>query len=190
MKIYFTASIFQKDQYGSFYTQIIEHLEKQGHKVIHEHITDVSLADKHKYSSEKRLTHYKDVVKWIVEADLVVAEVSYPSTLNVGHEVALALEKGKPVVGLYYKEKESTFFEGIQSDKFVYESYDETNLIKTLDNAIEYAHGQIDTRFNFFVPASFMTYLDWISQKEKIPRSVYLRRLIEKDMRKNKEYLE
>jgi hypothetical protein len=190
MTIYFTASIFQKDQYGLNYDNIVQLLEQLGHKVIHEHITSVSLDDKKHYSAEKRKEHYRQVIKWITEADMVVAEVSYPSTINVGHEVSIALEKSKPVLGLYTKEKESTFFEGIQSDKFLYEEYDDQNLKEVLKSAIQYAQDQSDTRFNFFIFPKHVNYLDEISRKRKIPKSVYLRELIERDKRKNRDYTE
>ena len=37
-------------------------------------------------------------MKNISKADIVVVEISFPSTVNVGHELSLAMEKGKPVV--------------------------------------------------------------------------------------------
>jgi hypothetical protein len=45
-----------------------------------------------------------------------------------------------------------------------------------------------DTRFNFFVSPSIATYLDWVSKEKRVPRSVYLRRLIDQDMSGNDEY--
>jgi hypothetical protein len=46
----------------------------------------------------------------------------------------------------------------------------------------------IDTRFNFFISPKIGNFLDWIAKKKKLPRAVYLRKLIEDDMDKNKEY--
>lgn len=188
MTIYFTAAISQNDLYGKNYQQIIQCLEKLGHKVIHEHITKTSLEDILGSSVEDRKAHYKKVMSWINKVDLVVAELSFPSTLNVGHEVSLALEKSKPVIGLYVPERDSAFFEGIQSDRFVYEEYDEENLERILQSAIQFAQDQSDTRFNFFVFPQHVAYLDEVSRKRKIPKSVYLRELIEQDKRKNKDY--
>lgn len=188
MTIYFTAAISQTELYGKNYEQIIQTLEKLGHKVVHEHITKTSLAEILSSGAEERKAHYKKVMNWINSADLIVAELSFPSTINVGHEVTLALEKGKSVIGLYVPERDSAFFEGIQSDRFVYEEYDEENLEKILQSAIQFAQDQSDTRFNFFVFPQHVAYLDEVSRNRKIPKSVFLRELIEQDKRKNKDY--
>lgn len=191
MTIYFTASILQKDQYEQNYLQIVKDLQDLGHKVIHEHITDTSLKDINDTSSKaERVEHYRHVQQWIAKADLVVAEMSFPSTLNIGHEVSMALDKGKPVIGLFVKGKESLFLKGVQADRFIYEEYELSNLKEILKTAVEYAQDQSDTRFNFFISPSLLQYLDWISQSKKIPRSVYLRMLIEHDRDTNQEYRE
>ncbi len=193
MNIYFTAAIFQMPTHGGYYAKIIETLKKQGHNVVHDHITDYTPDDFGSLVSqtdENKKQYYSKVLKWISKADLVVAELSFPSTLNVGHEVTMALSKGKPVVGLYFKDQESFFFEGIQSDKFVYESYTAETLAETLEQALEYAQEISDTRFNFFISPSLSHYLDWVSQTKKIPRSVYLRQLIEEDREQNKAYFD
>lgn len=188
MLIYFTASMLQKNQYGHIYDKIISLLEEMGHKVIYERIIQAPLEEKRLYPEEQRKAHYKEVVKWISDAEIVVGEVSYPSSINIGHEIRLALEKGKPVICLYAKDKESIFFEGIQSDRFVYEEYDEESLERILQSAIQFAQDQSDTRFNFFVFPQHVAYLDEVSRRRKIPKSVYLRELIEQDKRKNKDY--
>ena len=59
---------------------------------------------------------------------------------------------------------------------------------EALKLALDYASDQMDTRFNFFISPKHGNYLDWISKNKKVPRAVYLRRLIEKDMDENKEY--
>ena len=188
MKIYFTAAISQKPQYGVYYDRIVQCLEKLGHKVVHEHITKVSMQDVSSESDEKKVKYYRDVLRWITEADIVIAETSFPSTLNVGHEVSLSLEKGKPVIALHLKGKESVFFSGNQSEKLVYESYTESTLESVLESSLEYASDRQDVRFNFFVSPDIQQYLDWVAKYKRTPRAVYLRELLERDMRENKEW--
>lgn len=188
MNIYFTASVSQKDQYGKYYSRIITLLESQGHKVIHSHITDHTPAGINAVDAEGRIKYYKQVLKWMSESDVVLAEISYPSTLNIGHEVTLALEKGKPVIGMYLTGHGSVFFEGIKSDKFVYEEYSSTTLEKVLSDALSFASDSADTRFNFLIPSRLLDYLDWVAKNQNTPRSVYLRNLIESDLAKNKKY--
>lgn len=68
--------------------------------------------------------------------------------------------------------------------------YDEdmNNLDGILAKAVEDAMKHADVRFNFFVSPKILAYLDWVAQKRMIPRSVYLRNLIEKEMKKNKDF--
>ena len=77
-------------------------------------------------------------------------------------------------------------YQGQEALYFV--EYTDTNLEKVLEEYIEYAKEHSDTRFNFFISPQIGTFLDWISRKKKLPRAVYLRRLIEEDMKLNKEY--
>jgi hypothetical protein len=52
----------------------------------------------------------------------------------------------------------------------------------------DYLSDTQDVRFNFFISPQIGNYLDWVSKNKRIPRAVYLRRLIEEDMKNNKEY--
>jgi hypothetical protein len=66
--------------------------------------------------------------------------------------------------------------------------YSAENLKAQLSEYIEFAKINSDTRFNFFISPQIGSYLDLISHHKKLPRAVYLRRLIEDDMKLNKEY--
>ena len=54
--------------------------------------------------------------------------------------------------------------------------------------AIEKAREKVDVRFNFYISPEIGRYLDWISQRKKLPRSVFLRGLVERHMHADKEY--
>jgi len=53
---------------------------------------------------------------------------------------------------------------------------------------MELANKNIDVRFNFFVSPKIISYLDWVSKNRMVPRSVFLRELIEKEMKKDKDF--
>ncbi len=191
MKIYFSAAIYAKEKYDKYYLQIAKTLESLGHAVQHEHITGaVSLDDIKSDTQEQTDAYYKKFLRWMNAADIVVFEASFPSSLNIGHEITLALDKGKPVVVFYKKGFDSIFLNGLHSDKLFLVEYTDENLVETVKDSIDYAKDQSDTRFNFFLPPSLMSYMDWISEKRKVPRSVYLRELIERDRERNREYNE
>jgi hypothetical protein len=129
--------------------------------------------------------------KWVIEAvkkaDVVMMEVSGHS-ISMGFLVSKALDLSKPVIAFYKKGTKSIFLEGINDPKFKLMEYDEKNINSVLDLAIEEAKKTIDIRFNFFVSSKILTYLNWISQNKNLPRSVFLRELIEKEMKKDKGY--
>lgn len=185
MKIYFTAAISLQDQFGEYYDQIVAALQTLGHEVIHEHITGKTMDDINSiYLDEKHNEeHYKFIEKQIAECDVVVAETSFPSTLNIGHEVTLALEKEKPVLALYMQGKRSVLLYGKQSEKLLLSEYSGSDIFSVVKWGIEYlAANVIDTRFNMMMSSEMSAFLDTISRKDKIPKSVYVRNLIKKQM--------
>lgn len=192
MKVYFTAAISQMPLYGSFYKRIIQGLVQLGCEVQHEHISNFSIDNVAEFKAEnnaQRLDYYKKVLDWVSKADVMVVEASFPSTLHIGHEITLALEKSKPVLAFYLRGKEPFFLRGLVSDKLVLVEYTENDLEALIKTTIEYAKDQADTRFNFFISPRHMAYLDWVAQTKKVPRSVYLRQLIEEDRDHNQEFL-
>ena len=186
MKIYFVASISGKQKLLKEYQFIVECLKELGHNIT-ENTLEPTVNYVYGLSEEDKSAYYKQMIGLIQGSDLVIAEVSHPS-LGVGHEISVALEKGKPVVALHNGTGSAHLFEGMQSDKMIVIDYTLANLKAMLSDAIDFAKDQIDTRFNFFIAPRHAQYLDWISKHKKIPRSAYLRSLIKKDIQDNTEY--
>lgn len=98
MKIYFCGSIRGGRHLASTYAQLIELLGSYG-QVLTEHLgSDEEIESKDRKLSDKTI-HDRDM-QWIVEADLLVAEVTVPS-LGVGYEIGRAIEMQKPVLCLF-----------------------------------------------------------------------------------------
>lgn len=191
MKIMFVGSIRQKSVSEDAYKRIIRSLKADGHQVIHEHVTTNSQNDLDKMSQKTDSEFHQAILKNIKNADLVVSEVSSQS-LSVGYLLAYAASAGKPVVTLFQeKVGRPNLFKTLmdQSKKFFLASYSSLDdLEDVLMEQFDYAKEQVDVRFNFFISPAIANYLDWISKVKKIPRSVYLRALIEREMEENKEY--
>lgn len=187
MKIYFTGSLHNKDIDKSVYRKITEVIEALGH-TINAPVLDLTVEYLNNQSKADRAKYYKKLKKLISRVDVVVGEVSYPSTINIGHEVTLALDAGKPIVALYQKGREPGVLQGIDSDKFVLLEYGNGDLKQVLEYGLEEAQEQMDVRFNFFVSPQIGNYLDEIAKKKRVPRAVYLRRLIEADMKKHPDF--
>lgn len=181
MKIYFSAAIAQKHKFGEAHEQIVKTLEELGHTVLQD-TTLVSLSDAINKSDQERVSYYKQVLQWISQADLVVLEVSFPSTLHIGHEVSLALEKGRPVIALYQTGYEPSFFLGLQHSKVFWEEYHPRYLKRILSQSIEDAALSRETRYNFFMAPHHLQHLTIKARRNKTRRAVYMRDLIKKDM--------
>lgn len=189
MKVVFIASQAQSPELESYYKQINTALESHGLTVFSGHlftkVNDSDLADQKKIES-----WYKEVIQHVRAADTIFVEISYPSTVNIGHILTYALDTGKPVVALYRSGREPFFLRGRVDDKLVLLEYSEKDIKEVVANALEYVSSAQDVRFNFFISPEIGRFLDWVSKKRRLPRAVYLRKLIEGDMRANKEFSE
>ncbi len=189
MKVVFVASHSQINKLGKFYRRIVNFLQNRGYDVFTGSLFEKT-NEKEPYINDqkKREIWYKNSMKKIRESDFVVVEISYPSTANVGHELTYALSLGKPVIALPLSGRNPMFLQGRIDDKLTIIPYTEHDLEQVLESALDYANSVQDVRFNFFISPEIGSYLDWIAKNKRIPRAVYLRRLIEEDMKNNQEY--
>ncbi len=189
MKVTFIASHSQAVELGEYYNRIKKVLDERGYTV-----HSGTLFDKKDRTTEytedqkKREEWYKESIAKVRESDVVVVETSYPSTANVGHELTYALDLGKPVIALYKSGRDPFFLRGRVDDKLTILPYTTYDLEQVLANAFDYALATQDVRFNFFISPQIGRYLDWVAQKRRIPRAVFLRKLIETDMQADKDY--
>lgn len=181
MYIYFTASLTGKAYYLKNYRLIIETIKKLGYELISERVLERNPEDVLKENPEEASHYHRAMVMKIKKAEVIIAELSYPST-GVGYEIAIALNEGKPVIGLYVRGKEPYILESSHLEKLQIVEYELDDLQRILEDAIADAKQQMDVRFNFFISPKIGAYLDWISRNKKTPRAVYLRKLIEEDM--------
>lgn len=183
MKVYFTASIAAKAQYKKNYDQIISYIKSKNHTITHEHISEVEEKDIRLLTREDRLGFHGKLEKWIKSCDFMIAETSFPS-ISVGYEISLALRVGKPVLILYSEGDPPSLLAHHKDEKLVCEKYTKDTFKNIVDEFIEYIEGKSDLRFTFFITPEIVHYLDEVSRDQKVPKSVYLRNLIESDMRK------
>ena len=98
MKIYFAGSIRGGRSDAGIYAQIIEFLQGYG-EVLTEHFGSENLLHEGESSLSDQGIHDRDM-EWLLESDLMVAEVTNPS-LGVGYEIGRAIEAGKQIICLF-----------------------------------------------------------------------------------------
>lgn len=188
MKIYFSAPVSRvTHEIRQNYEFIINCLRDLGHNVLAEHIKGKTADKIKKQTREQALQVQKLMTKRKKQADLVVLEVSTPS-FGIGQELASALDNNKQVVALYASGHEPHLLRDENQDSLFVVEYSKVNLKQVLREVLEDARDQMDVRFNFFISPKIGAYLDWIAKHRKLPRAVFLRKLIEEHMAKNKDY--
>jgi nucleoside 2-deoxyribosyltransferase len=186
MKIYFTASLTGKKYYLENYKKIMQYLEEMDCKVFSGHVFTNTKQQLLKETREERVAYHSYMEGKISWCDAVIAEVSFPST-SVGYEISIAVKKDKPVIALYFekggdyppilraREEENTLLIDYNFDNLKSLLKGALNLIKTKS---------LEKRFTMLLPPDITNYLIKVSKKNNTHRSVYIRRLIEMDMRK------
>jgi hypothetical protein len=185
MRAYFTASIVGKKYNLANYKRIIDLLKTRGVEVAAEHILNTTEEQIHFETREERIKMQKKFERWVLDADFIVVESSFPS-ISVGYEIALAIHRGKPVLVLYNSGDPPSLIINNEEEKLVVEKYTDSTLPDILDDFINFFRGESDTRFTFFITKKIALYLDKQAKKNHVPKSVYLRYLIQQDMKQNK----
>jgi hypothetical protein len=179
--VYFTASIVGKKDFLPNYHAIITCLTQKGYRVQADHILQATEAHIHMKTRAERLKFHDQLEQWINECDFMVVESSFPS-ISVGYEISMALNKRKPVLILYSVGDPPSLFAHHADEKIASEKYTLSTVDEIIGDFITYVQGASDTRFTFFITPQIASYLEKISKKEKMPKSVYLRKLIETHM--------
>lgn len=183
MRIYFTASIVGKRKYESEYRSIIGHMVRLGNQVVSDHIMGASETTINMETEKQREQFHKKLRSWILSSQCVVVETSFPS-VSVGFEISLALQLNKPVLVLYLHEP-PTLLSGYDSERLICERYTPQSLSALIEEYLNYVQSQSDHRFTFFISSKINHYLDRASRRKNVPKSVYLRQLIEDDQQKH-----
>ncbi len=178
MIVYFTGSISDHDKSKKNYLAIVDALVLQGHTVIAEHILNTTEKDVNMKTREERLEFHHKVEEWIQSCDCMIAETSVPS-VSVGYEIAIAVRIGVPILILHKDADAPSLLAQHKSEHIVVERYTQRELPKIMGDFLNYVHEHKDVKFTFFLSHKYFKHIDDMSSTLKIPKSVFLRRLIE-----------
>jgi len=133
MNIYFCGSIRGGRDLAKTYEEIIVMLGNYGN-VLTEHLgSDEEIESKDRILTDREI-HDRDL-QWIVDSDLVVAEVTVPS-LGVGYEIGRAIEMRKTVLCLFRPGTKYTLSAMIAgSDSLEMNYYNDLNDVRDLLDA-------------------------------------------------------
>lgn len=189
MKLYFIASSRLVESSPKLYSKMYGCLSNEGKMISDKVMKWIKTGTKDLSGAPQKIKreNYIKSIDSVKKADIVVMEVSGHS-MSMGYLISKALEMNKPVIALHKKEHVPVFIKGINDSKLIISEYDGENVESVIKESFKKATSLVDVRFNFFVSPKILSYLDWVSQKRMIPRSVFLRNLIEHEMKKDKEF--
>jgi len=182
MKVYFSSSPRGKTELLEKFKELRQYILDLHYTINHDFLTQ---DDEHYYSKDQTelASQFKKSMVDLKRADIAVFEVSTHS-LGVGFLINKALEFGVSTVVLHLPDRSPVFLEGIENRLLQVVEYTPANAKKTLEKALKNAEAMVETRFNFFISTKQEQFLDRISRDRKIPKSAYLRNLLNREMAK------
>lgn len=180
IQVYFSAPSYKNDSEKTKLLSIRQAILKLGYRFTYDW-----LEDGEKLSAKKL---YEKAISGINRADLVVAEVSEPST-GVGQQIAYAVENKIPVIALKEKgksDKNSRFTLGSEDDLLKIYSYRLPEISKMLELALSEQSSKRFEKFNFVSTPEINNYLSLKSDMKGISKSQLLRQIIKEKMLQDK----
>ena len=186
MKVFLVSTPIGEQKLGEMFEKLYEELEKLGYQHISDFITLSSEEFTKEMSKGKdaQKEFYNKMVNNIRQADICIFEASTPS-FGVGYLIQESLSNSKPTIVLFYKEMKSFFIPGIDDDKLIVKTYDESSYKKVLKSVVNIAREKRDKRFNFFLSPKLLNYLEQASNARGVTKSKLLRDMIVQHMREN-----
>lgn len=192
MKIYFSATITKDKKHKTIYDKIVDFLEGEGHTVLTYQSHQLDPKTLINRSDNEIRDTYKELDKFLKNADLYIADISLPS-VGIGYEISQAIALKKPALVLNH---ESTEFqplatiEGNKSKLLSYETYNKDNIEKKIGSFVKESKKKIDTKFILILSAELDRYITWVASNRRMHKAQVVRNALNKELKKDKEYLE
>jgi hypothetical protein len=190
MKVFFTASLSEREKYKEYYDTVVQTIQANGDEVISLEVQDYSyLIPKDVIESiPKNELHYTWLKKGIKKSNCVVIDASRDS-FRLGHEASLAMLYNKPVLVISNKKDYSDVIINPRFYAHIYNSkadiqYAVTDFLKTVLNK------HMGLRKNFIITSENRNFLKWYSNKFAMNDSEIVRQQLDELQKKHPEYEE
>ena len=185
MKVYLTAPSDRVKRNRKLYNDVLGTLNKQKFRNTNDYIELLTKNKKIKISNNV----YRETIKKVKQADLVVADISLPS-ISVGSIIEYALKGSIPSLYLCEDRLEANIPTILLNDKSALRTkliYSRKNVTKLLANFLkDFQKNKI--KFNVFIDVEINNYLQWNANKLRTSKSDYFRKLIREKMKSDSKY--
>jgi hypothetical protein len=192
MIICFSASTRKIKEDIGVYRKILHTIRSLGHVVARDWVeTSWIRESQHSFKQSQLQGMDWNIVREaeaaIESSELIIAEASDISTFGVGYEVALALQRRKPVLLLVNKNVAArSYASGLSNELITFKKYDDDSIEKIVENFIRNnTIKKKDLRFNFVIDRQIHNHLRLKSFNSGKTKAEVLRDLLLKDMEKN-----
>lgn len=145
---------------------------------------DVAKPHLHLETRTERIAFHRKLKQQINSYTFMVAETSFPS-ISVGYEISIALNQQKPILILHSEGDPPSLLAFHESNAIVCEKYSSTRLDGIISDFLDFVRGYTDSRFTFFISSKQAAHLNKVSREKRIPKSAYLRDLIDCDIERS-----
>lgn len=180
MKVFFAASTSQFKDHFLTYKLIRDTIKELGHELTRDWIEEA----KEVLEKDLRVDYeemYEDIMGSILYADVGIVEGTVRG-LSTGHQMTIALQKGKPLLFLHQGKGDDKFpfiVPGVNSELFIEKQYSDIkeipNLIKEF---LDLNKKGKKVRFNLVLTAKEEKYVEWASFMYKKTKTDIIRELI------------
>jgi hypothetical protein len=191
MIIYFSGSTRNIKQDIYIYRKIIKSVRSLGHSLHNDWVETEWLRESQRGKDGTRRPWDLSVIVEASEisidaSELVIAEASDVSTFGVGYEVALGLQRKKPVLALVRSEAVGeSYVTGIKHDLLTIKKYDDAEVQKIVEDFIKAnTLKNKDLRFNFVIDRHIYNHLRLKSFRSGKTKAEVVRDLLIDDMGK------
>lgn len=188
MLVHFSASSRQIEKDIYLYRKIINAIRIAGHAISHDWIETAWLMTQGKGRDGEGWdlnTIALEVEAGIEAAEVAVIEATGVSTLGVGYELALALQRKKPTLVLIdERNTQGSYAIALRHDFLTIKTYDNDNLEKVITDFLdENIVNNKELRFNFVIDRKIYNHLRVKSFRTGRTKAEILRDLLEGDMK-------
>lgn len=193
MKVFFSATTHNLDEYGDKYFKIRDHIIDQGHLLVHDWLSHIKRSEKG-FIKPKIIpqTEYKKSISSIHDCQLAIFESTQPS-FSTGHLLTIATQNKIPTLVLWLDDspwvRNKGMIESIESDYLELAEYNDDNMYDVINaflNKYEQAH--LRHRFNLVIDEVERQYIDWLSYNTFKSRTKIIRDLIRNRISSDEEY--
>lgn len=192
MKIFLTSTTAEFLKYKKNYFKVRQVLIDEGHILTRDWIPHAEKRISQGVKYQNPQDFFPKVMQALDEAEAIVVEDTV-SNFSTGFAITYAIQRRKPILVLWFKEKnkhfKDTFLHGITDNYLEIKTYTLKNIDEILKSFLKkYENSKEKNRFHLVIDGVERKYLDWIHFNKNLSRTEIIRKAIRGELENDQEY--